>query len=195
MKKLLLVLVLALGCAHEIKQRPSDPIVILKPIETTVRVLPAKGMPEYILPADATEEFREARFLLARFGNSDEFWNFVAAKRKSFAHTAYTKDQAIAQFRKDLARGDQIPIQYFTKWYKTRSIGAWNGIKILQNRNMRLTVIERAGHLLHETTHKYDFRHIGNYADRNNNQNSFPYAVGYDFEEFLATKKEQLAVK
>jgi hypothetical protein len=58
-----------------------------------------------------------------------------------------------------------------------------------------MTPNERAGHWLHETSHKYGWSHLGNYVTKFDNENSFPYAIGYDFEDFLETKSKTLAVK
>lgn len=57
------------------------------------------------------------------------------------------------------------------------------------NKNYIHDDIGKASILMHEVTHKYGWRHNGDERNVNDNINSFPYAVGIDFEEYLRNKE------
>lgn len=195
MKHLLLIFLMS-ACTHQMVKREPVPEVILHPtITKSVKVI--RATPKYVLGKGATAEYLEAVDLVNAYANTDEFWDYVESQRTGeknyFAHTTLSVKEAIAQFRSELAKGETIQVEFFTPWYKSAQIGAWDGTRILENTQKHYTSIKRAGHLLHETSHKYGFVHSGNYPDKNDNQNSFPYVVGYALEEFVSLRVTQLA--
>lgn len=199
-------LLFAVACAtHSIKEtKPTPktaeailkprPVTVLEPIEVKPKTW---KLPHYNVMAVGRDlsTYHAAINHIKTHGNSDEFYAFMAKKRKYFAHSLCKVEECIKQFREQLDRGDQIDIVFYTPFWKSNSIGGWDGSKIHQNTKFVLNDIERAGHLLHETSHKYGWTHVGNYATRNDNENSFSYAVGYDFEEFLTMKFKQVAAQ
>ena len=162
-----------------------------------IELTPYVKTPVYALATDATPEFNRAVNLIAKYGNSDEFYGYMKSKRKTFSHTPMTRDQAISHFRAQLDRADLIPVDMLDEkdklfqggWY----VGGFNhkDQSIKENKYFRFfRPRDRAGHLLHETAHKYGFQHAGNDMHSNDNLNSFPYAAGIDFIEFLELKGE-----
>jgi hypothetical protein len=205
MKKLM-VMILLMGCtSKEVKptlKAPIVPMTIAK--EDTIELVPivmveAKNRvsPTYAfkgrMPSDL---YIQAVNFILQYANSDEFIEYLS-RRDHFSHVGNkTAQEVIAEWRDQLDRQDVMYISYYTPWFSDR-IGGWDGETIRQNTKYleKLTVAERAGHLLHETAHKYGWVHEGNYTNENDNVNSFPYAVGYDFEDFILKKTGNLAGK
>jgi hypothetical protein len=201
--KILFALLILSGCATPVQKPVEAPktvekILAPKPVEK-VTVLPMKvwKTPKYHSEAPLTPKYREAISLIEKWANTDEFINYVAKKRTYFSHTDKTISEVLSIWRSQLDKGETIEITYYTTWWKGRAIGGWNGDKIYENIKWaeELTAIERAGHLLHETSHKYGWVHQGNYTNQFDNVNSFPYAIGYEFEDFLHMKQTQVAGK
>jgi hypothetical protein len=173
---------------------PERPVSL--PTMPSVSPSPARKMPSYVLSQKSVPKvYSEAIELLQRWGNSDEFFAFFKAKRTYFAHYAGTVDAAIEKFRNCLDQGGTITLQFYDPIIPSRAYGGWNGSVIMQNlEHSYLTKAERAEHLYHETSHKCGFIHKGNRPDWYDNENSFPYASGYDFEDFLNLKLKQPSV-
>jgi hypothetical protein len=145
-------------------------------------------VPKYIVPGKTNPHYLTAIAYLELYGNSDEFFSFMARKRSYFSHYKGTTFQAYDKFRKCLAQGQDIRLEFYRPVFSSNAIGGWTGAVIKQNTRYQLTDIERAGHLYHETAHVCGFEHKGNRPGQYDNRNSFPYAVGDDMEEFLKNK-------
>lgn len=141
-----------------------------------------------------SDHFLRAIKLIEENANSDEFVSYVLKKRTYFAHTTKKVPEAVKEYREQLERCDTINVTYYRPWYKSNALGGWDGKEINENLQYIMGDIERAGHLLHETTHKYGWDHKGQRYNLYDNVNSFPYAMGYDFEDYLKEKlKPRLA--
>jgi hypothetical protein len=156
-------------------------------------------MPGFVLPADAPPEYRDAVDLVLKYGNSDEFYAYMLKKRTYFTHTELNVREAISEFREQLADGGDSRVVFHTPQKGTLlsdAYAVWDGSRIIENTKIKLSVTERAGVLMHETSHKYGWLHKGNDRDKFNNINSFPYAVGKDFQAFLEMKvrKKQIVL-
>ena len=198
-------LLFAVACASQLKQpkpTPKTVDVINKP-ETKLETVEVKPLPvpTVIVPEVKPREWRTPIYSVAisaqletykkaiehikNHANTDAFYAYMKSKRKYFAHAKCKVDDCIKQFREQLDQADIINVVYYTPFWKSAVIGGWDGSKINDNTKFLLTDTERAGHILHETAHKYGWIHIGNYTYKNDNINSFPYAVGDDFEAYL----------
>jgi len=190
MKHLFLLLLLS-GCAT----RPYveySPTVYGPPVLTNT----IGSTPKYICPPTVSKEFLKSLDLIRDYANSKEFSNYMKSKRTYFSHTNMKSNEAIDKFMSQLSSGDTIRISFYTPLFPSKALGGWDGYSIKENTKKYLSIIERAGHILHETTHKYGWAHQGNYVNQFDNVNSFPYAVGYDFIDFLTAKfPSQLATK
>lgn len=200
--KWILILLLLSGCATRVTKN-----VDVAPVETKIEVatpvMPLSSKvwrtPNFTSAWTFNATFVEAIQLMQKWANTDEFVAYVASKRTYFSHTDKSVTEALKLYREQLDRGDTIEITFFSpKWYNylkyKDTIGGWDGDSI--NENLSFSGYgpnRRAAHLLHEVTHKYDWKHQGNHSDKYDNENSFPYAIGYDFEEFLDTKTQQVA--
>lgn len=189
--KFILLLLLMVGCASpRLVPTPTTPVSV--PQEKVIVPVKEYRTPRYYSKQEFNPVYKEALSLIAQWANSDEFINYVAHKHTYIKHTDKTVLEALKLWRSQLDQSDQIEISFFHQYF-TKSIGGWYDGKINQNTKFSLTVYERAGHILHETSHKYGWIHQGNYTNENDNVNSFPYIIGYDFEDFLLSKKTQLA--
>lgn len=150
----------------------------------------ARRTPDYVLSQKAVPQvYADAIALIKKWGNSDEFFAYFKGKRTRFSHFEGTVAEAIEQFRKCLEGAGTIRLSFYDPIIPSSAIGGWNGSVILQNlEHSYMNKVQRAGHLYHETTHKCGFVHKGNRPSWYDNENSFPYAAGYDFEDFLETK-------
>jgi hypothetical protein len=201
MKLLLLSLLLLVGCATQ-APRPLPveskvPRITVIPTPPVVVDAPRlRSTPNYSLPSDAPEDFKQALELIKAYANSDEFYDYVLTKRKYFSHVdGKSVKQCVQEFRDQLDKGDRLEVVLYHQYFSKALGGLWADGKIHENTKFKMTPNERAGHWLHETSHKYGWSHLGNYVTKFDNENSFPYAIGYDFEDFLETKSKTLAVK
>lgn len=184
--KFLILSLIMVGCSTVPKPTPSEVVIESnKPIPEVIKPTKSWKTPKYILPNGVDTSYKEAIILIQKYANTDEFANYVLSKRSKFSHTNLTAIQAVEKFRNDMDKGDELQISFYTPFIKSSAIGAWDGVSIRQNTRIRMSVIDRASHLLHETSHKYGFSHLGNYPNRNDNLNSFPYAIGDEFKKFL----------
>lgn len=197
--KFVLLLLLLVGCATQApRQLPPETQVprVEIPVPPVVEAPRLRNTPAYTLPAQASEDFKQAVELIKAYANSDEFYEYVLSKRTYFSHVGTkTAKQCVQEFRDQLDQGDTVEIVLYRNIFSKAIGGLWADGKIHENTKYRMTPNERAGHLLHETSHKYGWVHQGNYVTDFDNENSFPYAMGYDFEDFLETKTKTLAVK
>lgn len=148
-------------------------------------------MPGFVLPADAPPEYKDAVELVLKYGNSDEFYAYMLKKRRFFTHTDLNVREVITEFRQQLEEGGDSRVEFHTPQKGTLlndAYAVWDGRRIIENTKIRLSITERAGVLMHESSHKYGWMHKGNDRDKFNNINSFPYAVGIDFQAFLDNK-------
>lgn len=186
MKILLLLLVIS-SCStpDKGKQTPSP-----LPSTSPVVVLPGNSYntPNYWSNSTLGPTYQEALNLVKQYANTDEFAAFVVKKRVYFSHTPKKVQEAVDLFRSQLDKGGKIQISFYTPFTKGKAIGGWDGVRINQNSKFYLNAIDRARHILHETSHKYGWVHQGNSSVANDNPNSFPYAIGYDFGDFLELK-------
>jgi hypothetical protein len=179
--KFLLLLALA-GCIGTAPVK--KPVDILAP-----QVTQSPQIQDWMTPNYTGGKFPESIALIKKWAVSPEFTEFVIKKRKYFSHTEGTVIENVAKYTLLMGQGKIIPIAMY--WMPTSAaLGGWNNTKgkILENSAKKLSVTRRASHLLHETTHVLGWKHEGNYPEKFDNVNSFPYAIGYDFEEFLALK-------
>jgi hypothetical protein len=183
--KLLLILLLA-SCSTQVHKPAIEQPVPNTPTFTVE--VSGQATPMYAFNSIPSDTFKKAIILISKHGNSNKFYEFMKSKRKYFSHTILGVDGAIKSFRASLARNEIINVTFYTSRF-SKAIGGWNGKVISENTKFKLTVNDLAGHLLHETSHKYGFEHLGNYKLKNDNVNSFPYAVGEDFEAYLETIK------
>lgn len=164
--------------------------------ESTSVTLPSSNVsssrrtPDYVITLKQVPPvYADAIALIKKWGNSDEFFAYFKGKRTRFSHFEGTVAEAIEQFRKCLEGAGTIRLSFYDPIIPSSAIGGWNGSVILQNlEHSYMTKVQRAGHLYHETTHMCGFVHKGNRPSWYDNENSFPYAAGYDFEDFLETK-------
>lgn len=196
---LLLSLLLA-SCATQTPlptpiNRDVDVTIVDSKPEMVVVPSPAKvyKTPRYKFSDTITPDYFQAVEYIEKWANSDEFIHYVLSKRTYYSNTTYSVKEAIKLWREQLNQNDIIPIAFYTPLIKGKAIGGWDGYKINQNTKYVLSAMHRAGHLIHETSHKYGWKHNGNKVKANNNVNSFPYAIGYDFEDFLIMKYKHLA--
>lgn len=181
------LLLAAIGCATHVTKKSVE---VIAPPDVTPVPTGVFKTPRYVLPTNYTapKEYPQAIALIDKYGNSDEFFAYAKAKRTYYSHLTTDIEAAVKKFRDCLSTTDDVHIQFYNPTIPSKAIGAWNGYVMRQNTEHKLNVIERSGHLFHETSHKCGFRHNGNYADKFDNYNSFPYAMGYDFEDFLTGK-------
>lgn len=212
------LLVLAVACATN-TPKPTPEVVdeVLKPAPSTMPSLESKPVgplpqatanlptPTVLAPIEVKQwktptyvfmgthrdlsVYHEALAHIKNHANTDEFYAYMLKKRTYFKHSPHSVAETIKLWREQLNKGDIIEVHFYTPWWKSRVVGGWDGSKINDNTKFVLNAIERAGHLLHETSHKYGHIHQGNYMNRYDNINSFPYAVGIDFEEYLHAKE------
>lgn len=138
---------------------------------------------------DFIDEYPET-FELLKLANTNEFEKFVLSKnRVKFSHTNVPVGEAIKLFRSQLTECRSIAVYFYSE--KNTFYGGWSASKnrMSQNAYYKMDSIKRAGHLLHEVSHVYNWKHQGNNVNKNNNKNSFPYAIGNDFREFLTKRK------
>lgn len=198
MKKILIpALLLAVSCNSKVAP-------VIKKVEEIIRPAVVMEIPrslrtpnyEFILAKGQTVDpsFKAAVELIKLHGNSDMFYRYMVSKRTYFAHTNKMKvTDAIKKFRTQLDQGETVQIKFYTPFLKGKAIGGWNGLVISENTKFILSVARRAGHIMHETSHKYLWTHDGNSSVANDNGNSFPYALGYDFEDYILSLKPKLA--
>lgn len=170
-----------IGCSTP---KVKSPVEILKPITVTT---PAPQVEIWMTPNYTGGYFPEAIALIKKWAVHPEFTDYVIKKRKYFSHTDGTVVENMAKYVMLMGQKRTIPIKMYYKPYSA-ALGGWNGVSIYENSAKKMSVTRRAGHLLHETTHALGWRHKGNYANKFDNVNSFPYSLGYDFESFLAIK-------
>lgn len=202
---LFLFLTAIVGCALIKQSRPIKPtpiadvekILIPPKISGPIPLVMINKTPRYSFVMAKGQDydlkvFKSAIQLIEAHANTDGFYKYMASKRTYFAHTKLKPIEAIKIFREQLNSSKTIEVKFYRPRYKSSAIGGWNGTSIYENMDFKMEAVRRAGHLLHETSHVYGWEHQGNYANRNDNRNSFPYAVGYDFEEYIMqiTKKE-----
>jgi len=181
-----LLLLLALSC--ESRGISKDPeIVVVTPAPVEIPGAACKT-PNYQSKSSFGPQYTQALEFVRDYGNSDDFYAFLSKKYPKFTHTDKTAFEAIRLFRTQLAKCEAITIEFYSPILKGTYVGNWDGVKISQNAKFILTPSRRAGHLLHETSHKYGWIHKGNKVAQYDNVNSFPYALGYAFEEFLESK-------
>lgn len=134
------------------------------------------------------ESYVKALGYIEKHANTDEFEKYFLKKRTRLSHVdGKSPEMAIKTFREQLALEDEILISFY--WNPvSKGLGAWDKGFIKQNTKYKLKPYELSGHLLHETSHKYGWKHLGNYKDKNDNLNSFPYAVGDEFKNYLVEK-------
>jgi hypothetical protein len=178
--KVILIFVLLLGC-----RKSNDTVVI--PLPPSVPIAGCTT-PQFSSKDKLNDSYVQAIALIKKYANSDEFIRYLQSKRTKFSHTEIEASMAIKMWREQLAKCDTINIEFYKPLYPSKTIGGWSGNKIIQNLKYDMIAEQRAGHLLHETSHKYGWIHKGNYSDKYDNKNSFPYSVGYDFEDFLLAK-------
>jgi hypothetical protein len=155
----------------------------------------AGKMPAFALHPSAKDEYKGALQLIADYGNSDEFYKYVSKKRRYFSHTNLSVAGALSLFRQQLNKGGVISIEFGDTFWRKDILGVWNGYEIKDNINFKMTETERAGHLMHETSHRYGWKHKGNLINTFDNINSFPYAIGNDFQDFLESQLVQSNAK
>lgn len=176
-----LLLAVFVGCSTPKVKRPVE---ILEPV--TVTTTPPVQI--WRTPNYTGGNFTEATDLIKKWAVHPEFTDFVIKKRKYFSHTEGTVVENMTKYVMLMGQQRTIPIRMYYKPYSS-ALGGWNGVSIYENSAKKMSLNRRAGHLLHETTHALGWRHKGNYANKFDNVNSFPYALGYDFEEFLILKQ------
>lgn len=188
MKHLLLIL-LIVGCNSTPQKVDVTPdAVVLKPVV----VVPDKAWktPTLLLPSNPSIAMLSAVSMIAEYGNSDEFYEYVRLNVKTLAGGNETDiNVAIAKFRNCLDKGETISITWYSYRPFSNVIGGWSGYSIVQNPKMNMTSIERAGHWLHEISHYCNFSHVSNNISTHPIiKQSFSYQAGYKFESFLNIK-------
>lgn len=163
----------------------SEPAKTPGPIFT---VAPRRVPHFLVLKGAMPEDYRKAIALIEAHANTDKFAAYVIAKKTVLSHTDKTLPEAMKMFREQMDKQDIVEVTFYKNIFSS-SIGGWDGTKILQNLKFVKDPEGRAGHLLHEVSHKYGWKHQGNYHDRYNNVNSFPYVIGYAFEDYLRSLK------
>jgi hypothetical protein len=184
------------GCATQPTKRPVEvlaPIEVVTPADEDQPVITVQRTwrtPQYYSQVKLGAEYQAAIKLIQENANTDEFIAFVKSyHKKPLSHTDKTLEQALEIWRNQLDKGDLIRLKFV--WNPlTKAYGGWTtpGMYIEQNTKFKMSPAGRAGHLLHETAHKYGWRHLGNYPNQNNNTSSFPYVIGYAFEDYLLEK-------
>lgn len=135
------------------------------------------------------QTIRDGIRLVQKYINSSDFQNFFATRNTNFTHVKISNAYARKIFRLQLDYAPSILVQ--SVWIKRGDyVAFWDGYSI--NLNSRFTR-ERdaygvAGTLVHETSHAFGWRHKGNTVKKYGNVNSLPYAIGYDFEDYLRAK-------
>jgi len=185
LNKLILVLLLS-GCST-LTQNPvtENPAPISQ--DVSVQANESLNTPLFLFKSAPKDNYTEAILLISKHGNSNRFYSYMKSKRKYFSHTELSVDDAIKSFRESLSKSEIINIVFYTNRF-SKAIGGWNGSVISENTKFNMKPIELAGHIFHEASHKYGFKHLGNYKNKNDNINSFPYAIGIDFEEYLTAE-------
>lgn len=166
---------------------PVSPIIDIPapvPVPEVVET-PKCKTPNYTSTSKLGPTFQEALDLIKLHANSDEFITYFSKRYPKFSNTSFTAIEAIRKFRAQLAQCDIVKIGFYTPVLKGSYVGNWNGVQITENSKFILSAPRRAGHLLHETSHKYGFTHDGNSVAKNDNVNSFPYAIGYAIEDYI----------
>lgn len=183
------VLIIVLGSCKSPLNTSKD-AEIEKPIPAPEIILKAPGnVPTFTcLNCNFPERYFKAFSFIHRFANTDEFETYFLSHRKELSHVdGHSPEIVMKTFRKQLALSEKIEVSFY--WQPLSSgIGAWDIDRIKENTKFNLSPISLAAHLLHETSHKYGWKHLGNFKTENNNQNSFPYAVGDEFEKYLTEK-------
>lgn len=175
-----LIVMTLTGC----NSTPKKPVEILAP-----QVTQAPQIQDFMTPTYTGGKYLESIALIKKWAVHPEFTEFVIKKRTYFSHTEGTVIENMAKYTMMMGAGFTIPIKIY--WNPvSAALGGWHPEKqaILENYSKKMSVTRRASHLLHETTHVLGWKHSGNYPEKFDNVNSFPYAIGYDFEEFLALK-------
>lgn len=163
---------------------------VKKPIDIlTPEVSQAPQIQDFMTPTYSGGKYPESIALIKKWAVHPEFTTFVIKKRTYFSHTEGTVIENMAKYTMMMGAGFTIPIKIY--WNPaSAALGGWHPEKqaILENSAKKLSVTRRAAHLLHETTHVLGWKHSGNYPEKFDNVNSFPYTIGYLFEEFLVMK-------
>jgi hypothetical protein len=172
------------------------PTVEVKPIFTPYKA-PKYNFVLYKGQGITLTNYYAAAELIKEHGNSEAFFQYVASKRTYYSHANKMKvTDVIKQVRSQLNEGKEIEVVFYTPLRRGKAIGGWDGARINQNSKFYMDAIDRAGHLFHETMHVYGWKHQGNKTYDNDNVNSVPYAMGYDFRDYLTEyAKAQLAVE
>lgn len=173
-------------------------LISLELSSTTVVPMPKQRWtgPRFNYPADKKDLFFMPMHLIQKHASSEEFRKFMVKRQngKEFTFVDVAPAAALTLFSDQLKQGDTVDIvcaQTNPQMLGYRAlpegfIGGWEGGKIHENcdANIKMTVEERAGHLLHEVSHMYGWRHMGNDLCCGNVY-SFPYQIGYGFTEYL----------
>lgn len=180
------------------KQSPVHESSAISSINTSLAASAKKWrMPEIILPIDADSSMREALKLVNQFANSDDFYQYLNRKMIRLSGGNETNiELSIKKFRNCLHNSSPISVYWkdYSKVDQNQVIGGWNGYRMNQNKFHRLNPIERAGHWIHEISHACGFTHevhgqlVNDIEKYPIIRNSFPYQVGYAFEDFLSEK-------
>ena len=188
--KLILALFFIVACKAIVA-----PPELTTPVVTEPVVIQSTVMPEIVLPQKSSSEMAKASELYKKYGNTQEFYNYLLANIKPLQGGNYTDvNEAIKDFRHCLSTRGNIPVVWhnYGVWplYKSAAIGGWVGTAMWQNPKKDLDAIERAGHWYHETSHACGFSHVSNDISKMPIiKLSWPYQAGYLFISFLKTKQ------
>jgi hypothetical protein len=136
---------------------------------------------------------REAALLFTQYANDDDFYTYVRANVRSLEGGNETDvEAAIEGTRKCFDRADSVPVVWGTYMPGSNAIGGWHLGKIKQNSRIGMSAVERAGHWVHELTHKCGYSHIHNNITLYPIiRKSWPYQLGYKFEDYVTMKQSQ----
>lgn len=208
MQHLIVLLTLA-SCANQTTSSapstsPSATSPVSNPTTASPTDAPASATvwraPKLKLPSNPGSKFIEAARIFADHINSDQFYTYLRSyvKKPLAGGNETDLEAAIAKYRKCLNESAEITVEW--GWYRWGSpaIGGWNGYAIKQNPRYGLTTVERAGHWVHEIAHKCGSNHgisiKGKIVEQNNLESypimreSWPYQVGYAFEDYVTLK-------
>jgi hypothetical protein len=185
------------GLVNKIKSifKKKDTEVIVKqpvpstPVSTNPTPTQKNKVTQIILMDDPSSEMPQAKKYFEDWVNSQEFADYFLSQVKELTGGNYSDPkEALEVFRRFLSEGTSIAIYWYNYGRWSNAIGGFDGEEgIAQNPRIYFNAIERAAHFCHECSHAAGLTHDGNritpYIE-----GSFPYQIGYKFEEFLYKK-------